>query len=314
VYRGQNAGDQIRPLTTNPGLPLIEYLDQDVDDVALADLMRKADVLVHPYRGEAFAMPVLEAMACGVPVIVTSGGATDDYVDETVGWRIPSARRELNAAEVPFATKTTPWLFEPDANALMQLMRQAYDNRGDVSKRGTAAATRAAAWTWDRAAQIVESRLEDVMQRTPVAKRRHERYADAQLYAERILSTGELDGIIIELFKRLGVVRPTFIDFGTAVPGQTPATFVEKGLGWLRISADHNPAVDLAVFAANPTPLQIETLMASKPRGVTCPGSAIASFAAYTCIAIERTNGDALLVRDDLLEKAGFRAATLAAR
>ena len=41
-------------------------------------LYRACDVLVHPYRGEGFAMPVLEAMACGLPVIVTNGGPTDD--------------------------------------------------------------------------------------------------------------------------------------------------------------------------------------------------------------------------------------------
>ena len=42
----------------------------------LADLYRSRDVLVHPYRGEGFAMPVLEAMASGLPVIVTAGGPT----------------------------------------------------------------------------------------------------------------------------------------------------------------------------------------------------------------------------------------------
>ena len=38
-------------------------------------------------------MPALEAMACGLPVIVTAGGPTDEFVPDEACWRIPSARR-----------------------------------------------------------------------------------------------------------------------------------------------------------------------------------------------------------------------------
>jgi glycosyltransferase involved in cell wall biosynthesis len=39
-----------------------------------------ADCYVSPYRAEGFNLPVCEAMACGTPVLVTEGGATDDFV------------------------------------------------------------------------------------------------------------------------------------------------------------------------------------------------------------------------------------------
>ena len=38
-----------------------------------------SDVYVSPYRAEGFNLPVLESMACGLKVIVTEGGATDDF-------------------------------------------------------------------------------------------------------------------------------------------------------------------------------------------------------------------------------------------
>jgi glycosyltransferase involved in cell wall biosynthesis len=47
-----------------------------------------ADAYVSPYRAEGFNLPVLEAIACGLPVVVTRGGATDDFCDDAVAIRI----------------------------------------------------------------------------------------------------------------------------------------------------------------------------------------------------------------------------------
>jgi glycosyltransferase involved in cell wall biosynthesis len=39
-----------------------------------------ADCYVSPYRAEGFNMPALEAITCGTPLIVTHGGATEDFI------------------------------------------------------------------------------------------------------------------------------------------------------------------------------------------------------------------------------------------
>jgi glycosyltransferase involved in cell wall biosynthesis len=53
-------------------------------------LYRSADAYVSPYRAEGFNMPVLEAAACGVPVICTAGGSTDDFVTDDFALKIQS--------------------------------------------------------------------------------------------------------------------------------------------------------------------------------------------------------------------------------
>lgn len=54
-----------------------------------------ADCYVSPYRAEGYNLPVREAMASGTPVIVTEGGATDDFVEaDTVNRKIASTRFE----------------------------------------------------------------------------------------------------------------------------------------------------------------------------------------------------------------------------
>ena len=52
-----------------------------VDDAELARLYRGARCLVYPSLYEGFGLPVLEAMACGTPVVTSAGGATEELAD-----------------------------------------------------------------------------------------------------------------------------------------------------------------------------------------------------------------------------------------
>ncbi|HWC61474.1 MAG TPA: glycosyltransferase, partial [Verrucomicrobiae bacterium] len=78
VYAGQTFEEKIRAAQTTPNAPEILYLNNELAPEELPGLYRACDCLVLPYRGEGYGLPVVEAMACGLPVMVTAGGATDD--------------------------------------------------------------------------------------------------------------------------------------------------------------------------------------------------------------------------------------------
>jgi glycosyltransferase involved in cell wall biosynthesis len=59
------------------GGPGVRWLGE-VDDVELARQYRGALCVVYPSLYEGFGLPVLEAMACGVAVVTTRGGATEE--------------------------------------------------------------------------------------------------------------------------------------------------------------------------------------------------------------------------------------------
>ena len=135
-------------------------LDDDLSGEEMAALYRACDVLVHPYRGEGFAMPVLEAMACGLPVLVTGGGPTDEFCPPDAGWRIRAERRPLPEGRVDqWVCAAAPWMLEPDAGHLAELMVDAVADAEARVRRGRAAAAAAQALGWDAVAAAYRERI-----------------------------------------------------------------------------------------------------------------------------------------------------------
>ncbi|MDB5764496.1 MAG: glycosyltransferase family 1 protein [Herminiimonas sp.] len=63
----------------------VTYLPFQRDASALAGLIASCDVLVHPGDQETFGLVVLEAMACGIPVIGVAAGGVEELIDRDTG-------------------------------------------------------------------------------------------------------------------------------------------------------------------------------------------------------------------------------------
>jgi glycosyltransferase involved in cell wall biosynthesis len=102
-----------------------------VSDDELAALYRGARCLVFPSLYEGFGLPVLEAMACGLPVVTTRGGATEEIA---------------GGAAV---------LVDPlDPGAIAAGISEAESRRGELRALGL---ERARGFTWSHSADLVEA-------------------------------------------------------------------------------------------------------------------------------------------------------------
>ncbi len=90
----------------------------------LRSLYGLADAYVSPYRAEGFNLPVLEAMGCGTWVIVTGGGATDDFVPPALGHRLASRPGRL--ANAPAGQGR---FMAPEVEDLVQALRTVAEGR-----------------------------------------------------------------------------------------------------------------------------------------------------------------------------------------
>lgn len=169
-YHGQTAETAIRTLQQKAGAPEILYLKEELSSEEMPSLYTACDCLVLPYRGEGFGMPVLEAMSCGLPVIVTAGGATDSFVSADAGWKIPSTLIRLTDRVGEMQLVKPGWMLQPGKLQLAEIFKFVAKNPDECRRRGTnGRAVVERRFDWDDIAAEVAHRLKEIAGKRPVS-------------------------------------------------------------------------------------------------------------------------------------------------
>ena len=124
---GYGAREILAQTETSPARARIQWLGY-VPEAELRDLYRRARIFAFPSLDEGFGMPVLEAMAWGVPVVTSNRAALPEVAGEAALLVDPQDTEGLAAALTALANRE--------------------DLRQDLIGRGR---QRAAAFTWDAA-------------------------------------------------------------------------------------------------------------------------------------------------------------------
>ena len=173
-YRDETLADRLRAAQEDATAPEVLYIDEDLSTGDLAALYRSCNCSVHPYRAEGFCLPLLEAMACGLPVIATGGGPSDEYIEEATGIRLPSLRSRPTTVTLTMSSGSTfdcagdPWESLPDTAALRDALRWVATHPEDAQKMGARASHHVRAnWTWAHTVKAMRTRLRCLTRRSP---------------------------------------------------------------------------------------------------------------------------------------------------
>ena len=78
-WSGREVEDRMRQLGTTERVRILGHVPLQ----ELLDLYSAAEAFIYPSYYEGFGLPALEAMACGLPVVASSGSAVREVVDDT---------------------------------------------------------------------------------------------------------------------------------------------------------------------------------------------------------------------------------------
>ncbi len=166
-YRHMSLVRLLKEEAAKTNTPRMLVLLDEFDENKLAELYRGSDVVVLPYRGEGFGMPLVEAMACGKPVIATAEGPAPEFCPADCSYLIPAKTVPIPGGINGFGKLAgeATW-FEPDLDELARTMRDVYENQAEAAVRGARAGELIRpAYNWKRVTELYMDRIAAITNR-----------------------------------------------------------------------------------------------------------------------------------------------------
>jgi glycosyltransferase involved in cell wall biosynthesis len=140
-YQHNSLVASVQAMVADPTSPHVQLLTDTLDDKTMASLYRGCDAFVLPYRGEGFGLPLLEAQACGKPVITTAQGPASEFCSDKTAYFISAREVAVPDEPPPLGPIAGPFTwFEPDVRELIRTLRHVYNNAREAAEKGRTAA------------------------------------------------------------------------------------------------------------------------------------------------------------------------------
>lgn len=141
----------------------IILIENIINQEHLAEIYRAANVFVSPCRSTGFPLHQLEAMASGLPMIVSSGGELGEYTHKDFTDYISTLKTSIGSDINKHTPEGETLLPMPDKDELEAIMKTLYTNPGSLFIKGIKAALYARKHhRWENTARQILSRIESI--------------------------------------------------------------------------------------------------------------------------------------------------------
>ena len=140
---------------------IVFSINEVVPSYQLGSIYRSVDCFVLASRGEGWGLPILEAMACGLPVIATNWSAQSDFISNDTAYLLDVERLRPAEAKCPYYEGFN-WA-EPSYEHLRSLMRHVFENRDEAKTLGVRASAEVLTkWSWEQSVKKILARLDEL--------------------------------------------------------------------------------------------------------------------------------------------------------
>jgi glycosyltransferase involved in cell wall biosynthesis len=147
-------------------LPRIRWLNEILSTKDMPRLYNACDCLVSPTAGEGWHLSLIEAMATGLPTIVTGWSAHMDFTNDKYSYLIDyeMERAKKQMENIHYGYIDSEWA-KPSVENLQKHMRNVYENQNEANIKGNNARQHLidAGFTWKDCANRIHNRLEELI-------------------------------------------------------------------------------------------------------------------------------------------------------
>jgi len=144
---------QKHPFKIIPRRPQI--VDKLLPYLGMRSLYKAVDCVVQPSRGEGWGLPIIEAMAMGVPTIATNWSGNTEFMTHETSYL-------LDIQGLENSTVMGHRWAKPSLSHLKLLMRRIYANKNEARQIGMAGRQHAQKFSQENVANLVISRIKKI--------------------------------------------------------------------------------------------------------------------------------------------------------
>ncbi len=141
--------------------PNIEVISGSIEETELYELLKRADCMVYPSRGEGFGLTPLEAMATGMPAIVPNAHGIAQYFDKRYMLEV-KVETTCPGLYNRFKGQDTGNMVICDIKDLRRQMRWAYNHQKEMVELGRKASRYVKKFTYRHTAKRLKEILDEL--------------------------------------------------------------------------------------------------------------------------------------------------------